>query len=71
MTGDWQTWAALAVVALTAAIMMYRVFLRKKAGCGAGCGCDALKPKARFSWKRDARIPPPGTKGWKGSSGRP
>ena len=57
MPHDWQSWAALAVVVVTAAIMAYRAFARKKAGCDAGCGCDTLKGKKSFSWKRNAATP--------------
>lgn len=39
MNADWQSWAAPAVVLLTAGIMAYRLCARKKPGCSAGCGC--------------------------------
>ena len=63
MARDWQTWTALIVVGVTAALMIYRGLIRKKAGCEAGCGCGSLNPKKRFSWRRDERIRPPGSKG--------
>ncbi|MBI4663499.1 MAG: hypothetical protein HY735_32255 [Verrucomicrobia bacterium] len=56
MTNNWQSWTALAVVAITAAIMAYRVLVRKKTGCGEGCGCDASDKKSRLS-----RSKPPKT----------
>jgi hypothetical protein len=44
---DWQTWAALSVVAVTAGIFAWRaVAKRKKDGCGGGCGCaHTTKPR--------------------------
>lgn len=37
---DWQSWAAPAVVILTAALFILRsVTARKKGGCGGACGC--------------------------------
>ena len=47
----------MGVVLATAAIMGYRVLARKKAACGAGCGCDSLKPKAGAALKRDSTKP--------------
>lgn len=52
-TADWQTWAALAVVALTAIVFAIRIALRRgttgdgDGGCAAGCGCAATKPKVK------------------------
>ena len=48
---DWQSWAALAVVAVTIGVFLARSLRRKKAGgCGGGCGCDsAKKPKLPFA----------------------
>jgi hypothetical protein len=45
MTTQWQTWAALTVVLITATVMAYRTFFRKKTGCGSGCGCGGAKKK--------------------------
>ncbi len=43
---DWQSWAALVVVAVTACTFLARSLRRKKGGCGGGCGCEAgKKPK--------------------------
>jgi hypothetical protein len=43
-SSDWQTWAALSVVAATIAIFVRRLFFTKRAGgCGHHCGC-AVKP---------------------------
>jgi hypothetical protein len=39
MMTNWQTWAAPIVVLLTAAIMLYRLFAKKKSGCAGSCGC--------------------------------
>jgi hypothetical protein len=37
---DWQSWAAPAVVIITAMVFIVRAFRgRKKGGCGGGCGC--------------------------------
>ncbi|MBM3835879.1 MAG: FeoB-associated Cys-rich membrane protein [Verrucomicrobia bacterium] len=51
MPSDWQSGAALTVVFLTVAIMVYRLFAKKKAGCNSDCGCAgaALKKKASRS----------------------
>ena len=50
---EWQTWAALAVVALTLGLFT-RAILRsrkgKSTGCGGGCHCtvkDKITPPAR------------------------
>ncbi len=41
---DWQTWATLAVVAVTALMFLRNALRKKKAGgCGSGCGCSASK----------------------------
>jgi len=50
MSSDWQTWGALAVVAITAVLYVRRLMgKRKKKGgggaCGGDCGCDEKKPK--------------------------
>jgi len=44
---DWQSWAALTVVAVTIITFAARHLRQKKAGsCGSGCGCGAeKKPK--------------------------
>lgn len=42
---DWQTWTALAVVAVTAGVFAVRALRKKKPGCGGGCGCAGTKPK--------------------------
>ncbi|WP_184211032.1 FeoB-associated Cys-rich membrane protein [Prosthecobacter dejongeii] len=43
---DWQSWAAPAVVLVTAACFLYSSLKnRKKSGCGGACGC-AQKPQA-------------------------
>lgn len=47
MKTDWQSWAALAVVFATAAVMAYRVLVRKKTGCGSNCGCAGGLQKER------------------------
>jgi hypothetical protein len=41
MNESWQTYAAIAVVVLTAGVFAYRLLTRKKSGCGGGCGCAA------------------------------
>jgi len=45
---DPQTIAALAIVALTLGIFIYRIFFKKNksGGCGGGCDCP-VKPKAK------------------------
>jgi hypothetical protein len=41
MSGDWQTWAAAAIVTITLAIFLVRALRRKSGGsCGEGCSCD-------------------------------
>jgi len=46
---DWQTPAALFVVALTAVLMVRGVWKkRRKPGCGGDCGCAADDLKARL-----------------------
>lgn len=52
MSGDVQSIAALAVVALTIAAFVWRAFRRKKTGCGGGCGCP-VKPNQ----KADSKTP--------------
>ena len=48
---NWQTVAALAIVALTMALFAIRMIRpRKKAGCGGGCGC-ATKPVSGLARK--------------------
>ncbi len=48
MNSDWQTWAALAVVAITAVLYVRRVLGKRKkrsgGSCGGDCGCDKNKP---------------------------
>ena len=48
MITNWQSWAAPLVVCLTAAIIVYRLFFRRKGGCASDCGCagNALKKKS-------------------------
>jgi hypothetical protein len=48
MSGEWQTWAALGVVAITAVAFVVRAVLRRRAakkGCAnaADCGCGGAK----------------------------
>jgi hypothetical protein len=57
MSADWQTWAALAIVVVTAAILAYRVLLKRKTGCGSDCGCGSLKSKASLLGKSDSGEP--------------
>jgi hypothetical protein len=47
MNGDWQTFAAAAVVALTALVFLLRFVRRSRSsgGCGGNCSCSA-KPTA-------------------------
>ena len=48
MNSDSQTWAALAVVALTAGIFAWRAMRgKKRSGCGGGCGCAQSRPVRR------------------------
>ena len=42
MNESWQSIAALAVVALTAGIFLWKSLRGRKSGCGTGCDC----PKA-------------------------
>jgi hypothetical protein len=50
MNSEWQTWAALIVVAI-AAVLLVRSALRKRKnpGCGGGCACptDDFKKQLR------------------------
>lgn len=42
---DWQSWAALTVVAITFLLFARRALRRRRnGGCGGGCGCTH-KPK--------------------------
>lgn len=43
MNGDWQTFAAAAVVALTALVFLLRFVRRShpRGGCGGNCPCSA------------------------------
>lgn len=43
MNTEQQTWVALAVVALTSAIFLWRALRGKKSGCGGGCDCPSAK----------------------------
>jgi len=48
MSGDWQTWTALGIVALTAVLFVVRAVRRRRAsksGCpsAADCGCSGAK----------------------------
>ncbi len=52
MSAEFQTIAALVVVALTAAWFVVRALAkRKQPGCGGGCGCESATLKARVSGK--------------------
>lgn len=43
---EWQTLIALAVVALTLAMLLYNTLKPgKKSSCGDGCGCNLKKKK--------------------------
>lgn len=46
-TADWQTWAALGIVAFTVLLLAARSLSKKSKGCGScGCGSQAKqKPK--------------------------
>ena len=39
MSTAFQTYAALAIVALAASGLIWRALKRKKPGCSSGCGC--------------------------------
>jgi hypothetical protein len=47
MNSEQQSWAALAVVILTAGIFLFRMLARKKnrSACGGSCGCGAPDAK--------------------------
>ena len=47
MTPEQQSWAALAVVILTAGIFLFRILARKKnrSACGGSCGCGTPAAK--------------------------
>lgn len=48
MTSDFQTVAALVVVAIAAAWLALRLVARKKkSGCGGDCGCPTSELKSR------------------------
>ena len=47
----------MGVVLATAAIMSYRVLVKKKTACGEGCGCGSLKPKAGAGLRRESAKP--------------
>jgi len=41
---NWQTWAALSIVAITGGVFVWRALTKKKSGgCGGGCGCAPAK----------------------------
>lgn len=49
MSGDWQTWAALGVVAITVVLFVVRAVRKRRkaaAGCvnSADCGCGGARP---------------------------
>jgi len=48
MNLDWQSLTALALVLLTAALLLRRMLRPKRGGCGGGCGCHAPRqPKQK------------------------
>jgi hypothetical protein len=47
MNADWQTWCALLIVVITAAVFLRRTLRPKKTGCGGGCGCATKSPVPR------------------------
>ena len=49
MISNWQSWAAPVVVLVTAAIMLYRGILKRKTGCGSGCGCNGKLVKNKIA----------------------
>ena len=49
MTAEFQTIAALVVVALAATGLIVRTLLkRRKPGCGGGCGCPSSEIKSKL-----------------------
>jgi hypothetical protein len=42
---DWQSWAALAVVILTALVFVAKRVTKKPGSCGHDCGCGKEKQK--------------------------
>ena len=52
MSPSFQTIAALAIVALTVAWLIWRsVAKNSKPGCGGGCGCPSTEIKAKLKPK--------------------
>jgi hypothetical protein len=49
MSPQFQTLAALVIVALAATWLVWRALAKKKSGCGGNCGCpsSAIKSKPR------------------------
>lgn len=57
MAPDWQTFAALFVVALACVYLLLTLLRKRKSpGCGSDCGCpsDQFKSKLRSEEKRRA-----------------
>ena len=48
MSFDFQTLAALVVVAVAATLLVWRVVGKKDRGCGGDCGCAATDLKAKL-----------------------
>jgi ABC-type nickel/cobalt efflux system permease component RcnA len=56
VSSSFQSIAALALVALAAAWLLWRVLAkRNQPGCGGGCGCPASEIKATLKSKPSAR----------------
>jgi hypothetical protein len=58
MNEDWQSYAAIAVVVLTAIVFAFRIAGRRKSGCGGGCGCTPPGPRVRSSSAGIGKKPP-------------
>lgn len=56
MNSNWQSWAAPVVVFLTAVIMIYRLAVKRKTGCGSDCGCGDKLLKGRTNPEIKERL---------------
>lgn len=52
MSSNWQSWITLAIIALTAAIFVWRAIARsQKKGGGSACGSNCGRPNPSFKKK--------------------
>jgi hypothetical protein len=44
--GNWQTWVALAIVALAVTLLVRSIVRKRGSSCGSDCGCSGKELKA-------------------------